>query len=474
MPRHILIIAFHYPPVRGSSGIQRTLKFSTYLREHGWEPIVLTVTPRAFEQVSDDQMGEIPPGMRVERAFALNTAKHLAIGGRYLNWMAQPDRWVSWWPAAVWRGLQIIRRHQPEAILSTYPIATAHLIGLTLQRLSGLPWIADCRDSISEPGYPADPLTWRTNRRLEAAMVKHCARAVFTTEGTRQMYAERYPQAPSARWAVIENGYDEENFRDAERDFAPQRLGPPGRLTLLHSGVLYPQERDPRPFFAALRTLRAAGEIGADNLRVLLRATASDELYRPMLAEYGIVPGQHVQPSDPRQAVRILSRRPAGADPDRPDRQYRGGDGYGGRQPHRRHPRRTRHCQRLANLCQRVAPGHAGRCAARGGRAALAARPFERACNTAAANDRCALERCPAHCPSLPRTKPSSVPTVSKTEPSTSSSSTEKPSLSSKAVRIATTPIESISGKAPSSRVSSLNDAARPSRWRVSSRSESS
>jgi len=288
MPRHVLIIAFHYPPVRGSSGIQRTLKFSTYLREHGWEPIVLTVTPRAFEQVSDDQMGEIPSGMRVERAFALNTAKHLAIGGRYLNWTAQPDRWVSWWPAAVWRGLQIIRRHRPEAIMSTYPIATAHLIGLTLQRLSGLPWIADCRDSMSEPGYPSDPLTWRTNRRLEAAMVKHCAKAVFTTEGTLQMYAERYPQIPASRWAVIENGYDEENFRDAERDFAPQTLGPPGRLTLLHSGVLYPQERDPRPFFAALRTLKAAGEISAASLRVLLRATASDELYRPMLAEYGI------------------------------------------------------------------------------------------------------------------------------------------------------------------------------------------
>jgi len=32
--KRILMIAFHYPPLRGSSGIQRTLKFSRYLPEY--------------------------------------------------------------------------------------------------------------------------------------------------------------------------------------------------------------------------------------------------------------------------------------------------------------------------------------------------------------------------------------------------------------------------------------------------------
>lgn len=288
MSRKVLIVAYHYPPVRGSSGIQRTLKFTAYLREHGWEPMVLTVTPNAYEQVSDDQMAEIPEGMVVQRAFALNTARHLAVGGRYPGWLAQPDRWVCWWPAGVWRGMQMIRQHRPAAIMSTYPISTAHLIGLTLQRLSGLPWVADCRDSMTEPGYPVDPMTWKTNRRLERAMVKHCAAAVFTTQGTLQMYADRYPELPSSRWAVIENGFDEENFLDAERDFEARPLGPDGRLTLVHSGVLYPQERDPRPFFAALKELKERAELSAANFRVILRAPGSLELYRSMLEQYAI------------------------------------------------------------------------------------------------------------------------------------------------------------------------------------------
>ena len=80
--RRVLLIAYHYPPVKISSGIQRTLKFSAYLRENGWEPMVLTISPRAYEQTSDDQIAEIPEGMVVERAFGLDTSRHLAIGKR--------------------------------------------------------------------------------------------------------------------------------------------------------------------------------------------------------------------------------------------------------------------------------------------------------------------------------------------------------------------------------------------------------
>ena len=39
--RKLLMVAFHYPPIRGSSGVQRTLKFSRYLPSLGWQPIVL-------------------------------------------------------------------------------------------------------------------------------------------------------------------------------------------------------------------------------------------------------------------------------------------------------------------------------------------------------------------------------------------------------------------------------------------------
>jgi hypothetical protein len=286
--KRVLMIAYHYPPVRVSSGIQRTLKFSAYLREHGWEPMVLTVSPRAYEQVSNDQMSDIPEGMVVERAFGLDTQRHLSIKGRYFRWMAQPDRWVSWWPMGVIKGLRMIRRYRPKAIMATYPIATSHLIGLTLHRLTGLPFVADFRDAMTEPDYPRDPMTWAVHRRLEQSLVKHCAKAVFTTRGTLNMYAERYPDIPAERWAIIENGFDDENFREAESGLDRSPLGAEGQMVLVHSGVLYPQERDPRPFFAALKHLKASGEVSAATLKVILRATGTDDLYRKMIVDFEI------------------------------------------------------------------------------------------------------------------------------------------------------------------------------------------
>lgn len=305
--KRLLMIAYHFPPVRVSSGIQRTLKFCTYLREFGWEPLILTVSPNAYEITSPDQLGEIPKDMVVERAFGLDTSRHLAIGGKYLHWMAQPDRWVSWWPAAVWTGMKMIRKYRPKAIMSTFPIATAHRIGLSLQKRSGLPWVADFRDSMTEPGYPRDPLTWSIHRRLEEQVVKHCSKAVFTTLPTRDMYAERYPDVSSERWAVIENGFDEENFRDAEKSLSTAPLGQAGQLTLVHSGVLYPKERDPCPFFAAISMLKNAGKIDGNSVRIILRATGSDGLYQPMINELKIDDVVRLEPVVPyREALQEM------------------------------------------------------------------------------------------------------------------------------------------------------------------------
>src|SRR5262245_14053771 len=158
--RSLLMIAFHFPPLAGSSGIQRTLSFARHLPRLGWRPLILAAHPRAFSSVSDDQLADIPSEVVVERAFALDSSRHLAIAGRYPAFAARPDRWISWWLGAVPRGLTMIRRYRPAAIWSTYPIATAHKIASTLHRLSGLPWVADFRDPMTEDGYPADPKIW--------------------------------------------------------------------------------------------------------------------------------------------------------------------------------------------------------------------------------------------------------------------------------------------------------------------------
>ncbi|HET8701862.1 MAG TPA: glycosyltransferase [Nitrococcus sp.] len=286
MEKRALLIAYHFPPLKVSSGLQRTLKFARYLSDYGWHPTVLSAHPRAFEAVSSEQLSELPADVEVYRGFALDARRHLSLGGRYSRLLAVPDRWSAWWLGGVITGLRLIRRLRPQILWSTYPIATAHLIGLTLQRLTGLPWVADFRDPMTDDDYPPEPLQWRAHRWVERQSIRHCAAAVFTTPGAHTIYLARYAELTPERAVVIANGYDEENF---VRAAVVRRPATGARtLTLLHSGVLYPQERDPRSFFEALALLKQRGTIRAGELRVVLRATGHDEHHRRAIDAAGV------------------------------------------------------------------------------------------------------------------------------------------------------------------------------------------
>lgn len=286
MVKRVLMVAYHFPPLGGSSGIQRTLRFSQYLPDHGWEPIVLTAHPRAYLRTDESQLTDIAGRVRIYRTFALDTARHLALMNRYPRLLALPDRWVSWWLGAVPKGLSLIKRYKPDMIWSTYPIATAHLIAFTLHRLTGVPWIADFRDPMVQPGYPPNPLTYRSYQWIEHKVIKNCSAAVFTTPGTLQDYQARFPHIPALRFRLIENGYDESSF--ASLAAAVKTVRDAKRIILLHSGIIYPSERDPTNLFEALSRLQRQGVIGSDNLNLILRASHHENYLRSLIDRYGI------------------------------------------------------------------------------------------------------------------------------------------------------------------------------------------
>lgn len=307
--KRLLMIAFHFPPFTGSSGVQRAVSFVRYLPRFGWEPIVLTAHPRAYERVSDDQLMDVPSIATVERAFALDSARHLAVFGRYPAFAARPDRWVTWWLGAVPKGLQMIRKYRPHAVWSTYPVATAHMIGHTLHRLSGLPWIADFRDPMAQDGYPADPKTWRRFKQIEEGAIGNAAFSVFVTPGAARMYRKRYPDVPSSRMMVVENGYDEESF--AWLDGASGDMGPliPRAITLLHSGVVYPVERDPTHLFGALRLMVDEGQLKPGELRVRLRASGHETQLSRLIDQFRVTEIVELAPPLPyRSALQEMSR----------------------------------------------------------------------------------------------------------------------------------------------------------------------
>jgi len=300
----VLIIAYHFPPQAGSSGLLRSLKYCQYLPGFGWQPAVLTPHPRAYEKIDEKSLSSIPKGVPVIRSFAMDTKKHMGIGGRYLRYMALPDRWVSWVLGGVPAGLRAVREHKIDVLYSTFPIMSAAVIGRWIQRFTGLPWVLDLRDPMSQDDYPRDALVRRVWSKVERACMRRVSRVIFTAEATRQMYLERYPEFLKPEMCVlISNGYDEADFRDLQ--IAEPGPVPAGRpIRLVHSGLIYPVERDPRPMFNAVGRLKKMGRLSADKIQIAFRAPGSEDLYRTLLAERDIADLIVLEPHMPyRQAL---------------------------------------------------------------------------------------------------------------------------------------------------------------------------
>jgi glycosyltransferase involved in cell wall biosynthesis len=281
----VLMVAYHFPPCSGSSGLLRSEKFARFLPEFGWEPLVLTPHPRVYDSV--DRISENRVTATVLCAFALDTKKHLSFRESYFEWMALPDRWVTWLFGAIPTGLRAIRKYKVRVIFSTFPISTAILVGLILHRLTKLPWVVDLRDSMTEDDYPKDLRTRKMRRWIERQALCRASFVIFTAASTRRMYLDRYPKLSADRCLLVPNGYDEDDFSSLQPSRSEQTLAVKP-LKLLHTGLIYPEERDPMPFFRALSRLKRESIITAAGMRIVLRGSGSEKLFESAIRELDI------------------------------------------------------------------------------------------------------------------------------------------------------------------------------------------
>jgi glycosyltransferase involved in cell wall biosynthesis len=262
----VLIIAFHFPPEGGSSGVLRTLKFAKYLLEFGWTPVVLTAPANVYPSTDPKLLEQVPGEIEVHRAWCLDLPRLLSVGGRYPELTAIPDRYSSWWLPAVLAGSRLIKSRGCQAIFSTSPIPTAHLIALTCKRLCGIPWIADFRDPwIEERQYSGFSRSRDAiERRLERWVLRRADRVTATTRQLREELLARHSRLVADRVTVIPNGYDEEDF--AELPSAPAAT--PTTFELVHTGLVTDSYRSPLPLFKAVERLIAESLIPEDQIKI--------------------------------------------------------------------------------------------------------------------------------------------------------------------------------------------------------------
>lgn len=144
----------------GGSGVQRQLKFVKYLREFGWNPIVLCPESGMYPYFDDSLQAKLesisPEVIRVspKTPFHLGSrtlsAKKTSVpdslsktARRLLRLFMYPDNKKGWIQPAIEKGLEIIQEREIDLIFSTAPPFSNHMAGAKLSQESGIPWIMD-------------------------------------------------------------------------------------------------------------------------------------------------------------------------------------------------------------------------------------------------------------------------------------------------------------------------------------------
>ncbi|MFC3417675.1 glycosyltransferase family 4 protein [Algoriphagus hitonicola] len=271
MQKRVLIITYYWPP-SGGSGVQRWLKFAKYLPDFGWEPVIFTPENPDFDLKDPSLEKEVSPRLEVIKfpiwepysIFGKLRGKKKSHPSRILEqreksllekagiWaranLLVPDPRVFWVKPSVKFLLDLVENGQFQAVITTGPPHSIHLIGKALKEKTGINWLADFRDPWSEWEF-LDTLPMRNkikekHQELEQEVLGKADR-ILTISRTFQSDFERLSKR---KIDLLTNGFD---WDDLPRDFE-NRKQKKSDLHLVYTGVI-DSIRNPIPLLKAFR-----------------------------------------------------------------------------------------------------------------------------------------------------------------------------------------------------------------------------
>ena len=210
----ILLIAYYFPPL-GGAGVSRPLALFKNLSAFGIDVDVLTVKNISYRTYEPEllanlntsriyQTGSLDP-QRILYLLGMRTLKEKTISkGRSVIDNFFPDSKIGWVKQALKTGRVLVENKQYDAILSTSPPISTHLIAKKLSKEFSVPYIADFRDYWTS--YKPEDWFTDTNKITKAKKllkeICQTASKVVSVSKPIQTYLET--------GEVIYNSYDEE------------------------------------------------------------------------------------------------------------------------------------------------------------------------------------------------------------------------------------------------------------------------
>lgn len=240
--KKVLLITYYWPPT-GGSGVQRWLKFAKYLPDYGWEPIIYTPLNPARESIDHELSKDIRPETKVLKTriiepygiYNLLTGKKssAAVGAgvtanagngnnesltkRISNWIRGnvfiPDPRCLWIRPSVKFLTKWLKDNPVDAIISTGPPHSMHLIAKQVSKNTGIKWIADFRDPWTGMFYfkhlNLSGKSEARHRKLEQEVLDEASGIIVVSESMRKDFSARTGRTVTK----ITNGYDPQDFQ---------------------------------------------------------------------------------------------------------------------------------------------------------------------------------------------------------------------------------------------------------------------
>lgn len=303
--KRVLIISYYWPP-SGGSGVQRWVKFAKYLPKEGWQPVIYTPENPELTAVDKTLSSEISPEAEIIKRHitepygiyrklmgkgsstdlkTLTSAGSSSdevnpINGGMKSWKQKlslfirgnffiPDPRILWLHPSIRFLKEYLKGHPVDAIVTTGPPQSMHLIGLKLSKATGLPWIADFRDPWTKMFYFKHlGLTRRSeekHHKLEKEVLDGATRIIAVSP----MVQKDFQAMTSTPVELITNGFDEEDFN---REFELDEY-----FNITHTG-LFASDGNPETLWKVLADKCSSDEEFKRSLRIRLVGKTDKEI----------------------------------------------------------------------------------------------------------------------------------------------------------------------------------------------------
>lgn len=252
-----MLIAYSFPPLLEATAILNG-KLTRSLVDEGFRSHIITINPETGVSPADPSLQALlhpenrihtfpsHSNWRTSRGFFLyHMARKLVPTLGHL-----PDFHIVDFGKAVRLSESVVNKHQIHLIVSSASPFSSHIVGLTLKKKMGLPWVAYFSDPWVGNVYAKyNAVEQSANGLMERMVVEHANALVFISYEGLDATMRRYPSALRQKAHVVPPCFCEDLYSTS-----PSQI-PSGHLLFRHLGSFY-GPRTPLPLFEGIAALK--------------------------------------------------------------------------------------------------------------------------------------------------------------------------------------------------------------------------